>query len=92
MGVEERRFNAASIPIKRQSLNFYVYEEDNPLFQADPYGHCCWDKMVQGKKDHPRTMQAVGIVGFAYGTGSSFALQSGLIHLPMFETKYLAPK
>jgi RHS repeat-associated protein len=41
-----------------QSLNLYGYVKNNPLSQADPDGHCCWDTVKQLASDHPRTMQA----------------------------------
>ncbi|MGO9340028.1 MAG: RHS repeat-associated core domain-containing protein [Terracidiphilus sp.] len=29
-----------------QSLNLYAYVENNPLYRADPDGHCCWDEVT----------------------------------------------
>jgi RHS repeat-associated protein len=29
-----------------QTLNLYAYVDNNPLFRADPDGHCCWDELV----------------------------------------------
>ncbi|MBB5064656.1 RHS repeat-associated core domain-containing protein [Granulicella mallensis] len=29
-----------------QSLNLYGYVKNNPLSQADPDGHCCWDQIT----------------------------------------------
>jgi len=53
-----------------QSLNLYGYVLNNPLSQADPDGHCCWDEAKQWISDHPRTSQAVGGVGkIAVGVG-----------------------
>ena len=61
-----------------QSLNLYVYVEDNPLFQADPDGHCCWDEMKQWAGDHPRTMQAVGgVAKVAVGVGLVATIAGG---------------
>jgi len=46
-----------------QTLNLYGYVNNNPLSQADPDGHCCWDEAKQWMSDHPRTMQAAKGVG-----------------------------
>ena len=53
-----------------QSLNLYEYVGNNPLSQADPDGHCCWDKAKAWVAEHPRTSQAVGgVVKIGVGVG-----------------------
>jgi RHS repeat-associated protein len=61
-----------------QSLNLYGYVLNNPLSQADPDGHCCWDATKQWLGEHPRTAQAATGVGkIAVGGGLVATIAGG---------------
>jgi len=61
-----------------QSLNLYGYVLNNPISQADPDGHCCWDKAKAWMAEHPRTAQAVGgVAKVAVGVGLVATIAGG---------------
>src|SRR5436190_8331034 len=61
-----------------QSLNLYVYLNNNPLAKVDPDGHCCWDRAKQWVAEHPRTSQAIGgVVKAGVGVGLVATIAAG---------------
>ncbi len=74
--------NPEAVPYSKldnpQSLNLYGYVLNNPLSQADPDGHCCWDATKQWLSEHPRTAQAATGVGkIAVGGGLVATIAGG---------------
>jgi RHS repeat-associated protein len=63
-----------------QSLNLYAYVENNPLYRADPDGHCCWeeaDQLLQDVEESPAGQAAEHWVEAGVAAGSSAVLAFG---------------
>jgi RHS repeat-associated protein len=74
--------NPEAVPYSKldnpQSLNLYGYVLNNPLSQADPDGHCCWDATKQWLSEHPRTAQgATGVGKIVVGGGLVATIAGG---------------
>lgn len=60
-----------------QTLNLYAYVRNNPLSQADPDGHCCFEWANRWVDQHPRTTQAAKGVGKVILGGALVATIAG---------------